>query len=234
KYNEIKKIQKELLEKEKFVAIGKVASFVTHEIRNPLVKIGGFSRQILETDDQDKIKRNIKIIYNEILQLEKVFDRIINLISFSEISIEEVNIYDLIKEVIEFLNDEIKEKNIEIVFDLQPIWLKGDSIQLKEVFFNIIKNAVENNKENGKIIIKGEITGKYFKITIEDTGIGISEEDFKNVGKPFFSKKKSGLGLGLTVAKEIVERHKGELMIESKINEGTKVKIFLPMEVKNE
>ncbi|MGC8976914.1 MAG: ATP-binding protein [Candidatus Ratteibacteria bacterium] len=234
KFIELKNLQRKLIEKERFATIGKIASYITHEVKNPLVTIGGFSKQILETDDINKIKRDAKIIYSEIIRLENIIDNIVNFSSLSEIIFEEVDISELIRETIEFFINEIDEKKINIEFDLSEIKLKCDSIQMKEVFLNIIKNAIENNREGGKIIINCEKFEEFYKIIIMDTGYGMDEETLRNVMTPFFTTKKKGIGLGLTISKEIIERHNGRIEIESKINEWTKVSIYLPKEVKNE
>ena len=97
-------------------------------------------------------------------------------------------------------------------------------------FFNIIQNAIENNFECGRIEITSEIVENFLKIKIKDTGKGMDEGILKNVMNPFFTTKKKGLGLGLTISKEIIERHNGKIEIESKVNEGTTVNIYLQME----
>lgn len=234
KYNELKNMQDKLIEKEKFAAIGKIASYITHEVKNPLVTIGGFSKQILETEDISKIKRNAQIIYEEILKLEKIVDNIINFSNISNIFLEEIDINEIIQNAIDLLTDELKRKNIEIRCSLSPCNIKGDALQLREVFFNIIKNAVENNVENGKIYINYEFFENFLKIVITDTGIGIEENILEKITTPFFTTKKRGLGLGLTIVKEIIERHNGRIEIKSKVNEGTSVSIYLPLEVQNE
>ncbi|MCM8803839.1 MAG: ATP-binding protein [Candidatus Omnitrophica bacterium] len=234
KYNEVKNMQDKLIEKERFATMGKIASYITHEVKNPLVTICGFSKQILETDDIIKIKRNAQIIYEEVLRLEKIINNIINFSNISNIFLEEINITEIIENIIDLLADEIKEKNIEIKSYLFPCNIKGDPVQLKEVFFNIIKNGIENNVEFGKIYINCEVFEKFLKIVIRDTGVGIEENILEKVTTPFFTTKKGGLGLGLTIAKEIIEKHNGKIEIESKLNEGTSVNIYLPLEVQNE
>jgi signal transduction histidine kinase len=234
KYKQIKDIQKQLIEKEKFATLGKVASYITHEVKNPIVTIGGFSKQILETDDMAKIKRNAEIIYKEILRLEKTIDNIINFSTVSPISYQEIDISTTIEKTIEILKREIEKKKIEICNLTYSYKIKCDPIQIEEVFLNIIQNAVENSFEYGKIEISSEIVENFLKIKVKDRGKGIDENMLEKVMDPFFTTKKKGLGLGLAISKEIIERHDGRIEIESKVNEGTIVNIYLPMEVKNE
>lgn len=229
KYIEIKNMHEELVKKEKFAIIGRFSSYITHQIKNPLVVIGGFSKQILETDDLNKIKRNAKIIYEEILHLEKVLDNIVKLTNIPKIPIvERVNVSEIIIDVVGLLLDEAKEKKIKIKVSVPEFCIKGDSILLREAFFNIIKNSIEHNIEGGEINITGERTEEFFKITVRDTGIGIKEEFLKKVTEPFFTTKDKGIGLGLTIAKEVIERHNGKIEIESKVNCGTSVFVYLP------
>jgi len=234
KYNELKDMQEKLIEEEKFATIGKIASYITHEVKNPIVTIGGFSKQIVESNDINKIKRNAEIIYKEILHLEKIIDNIINFSNFPQISYEEVDISKIVEEIIELFEDEINKKGIKIYNFLSSCKIKCDPIQIEEVFFNIIQNAIENTFENGRIDISSEVSKNFLKIKIKDTGKGMDENTLSNIMDPFFTTKKKGLGLGLTISKEIVERHNGKIEIESKINEGTTVNIYLPMGVKNE
>mgnify|MGYP000653099045 CR=1 FL=1 len=234
KYNELQDMQVKLIEKEKFATMGKIASYITHEVKNPIVTIGGFSKQILEIDDMSKIKRDAEIIYKEILHLEKIIDNIINFSNISQITFEEVDIYKIIEKILKLFDEEINKKGIKVYNYLSPCKIKCDSIQIEEVFFNIIQNAIENNFEYGRIDISSEVVENFLKIKIKDTGPGIEEKILEKIMDPFFTTKKKGLGLGLTISKEIIERHNGKIEVESKINEGTVVSIYLPMEVKNE
>lgn len=234
KFNEIKKIHQKLIQMERLSAIGKFSLFIAHEIKNPILTIGGFSKQITETDDVEKIKRNASIVYKEMIRLEKVLNNILSFSNLPKPVYEDVYVCEIVKEIVEIFENEIKKKNLEINLLLQEnIKIKADPIQLREVIFNIFNNAIENT-DYGKIEVKCEIDGDYLKIIISDTGKGIPEEELPYITKPFYSKKPQGIGLGLNIAKEIIENHNGKIEIKSQLNKGTEVFIYLPLEVKNE
>jgi len=227
--NAMESLQDELVQKEKLSAIGKMASYFIHEIKNPLVTIGGFAKHIKECQDISVVKRDAGIIYREIQKLEQILGKISGFTLLSPSKIEKVNLLEVIKEVSEFFSLECSRKTIEIQIDIpENLKVSAERVQLAEVFFNIISNAIENTNK-GVISITAEINIPFVTIIIKDTGRGIPECNLSRVTEPFFSTKSEGFGLGMYIVKNILANSGGKLEISSVEGQGTQVKVELPI-----
>lgn len=223
-------VHEELLQKEKLAVIGQMAAAIAHEIRNPLSSLKGFTQIQQERHPNtnefysimiEEIDR-INTIVNDLLYLGKPKD-----IKFVTARIEEIIAYTL------SITQHQAERQVVTVETLiaGPLpSLECDSNQLKQVFLNLIKNAIESMPEGGKIKISVKvIEDQRMFISIEDEGFGIRDEDILNLGEPFFTTKKDGNGLGLMVSNQIIQEHNGILKINSEIGKGTKVIVILPI-----
>ena len=225
--NTMESLQEELVQKEKLSTVGKMASYFIHEIKNPLVTIGGFAKHISDSEDLRTVKRDAGIIFKEIQKLEQILGKISNFTFLSPSRIEKVNLLETIKEVAEFFGLECSRKKIDISIDIpENLKVTAEKVQLTEVFFNIISNAVENTS-NGKIHVSSEINPPFVSVRIRDTGKGIPESSLSMVTEPFFSTKSEGFGLGMYIVKNIIENNGGKLEISSVEGEGTEVRTNL-------
>lgn len=225
----LKTTQAQLVENERLATIGRMATYLAHEIRNPLVTVGGFASNLIRTQDPDVMQRNARIIFQEIKKLEMFLN---NFMSFSFLPVpklEQVNLREIIEDLIPAFSLEIEKKNIKINLGLEEnLLVKGDSIQLGEVFFNLISNALES-MDTGALSIQSKIKYPYIEITLTDTGKGISTQDLSQVTRPFFTTKPHGGGLGLSIVQNVLEQHRGKMKISSRIGVGTTVRVFLPI-----
>jgi signal transduction histidine kinase len=140
-----------------------------------------------------------------------------------------------LEQVITLLEPQAHLKNVEVnakFYADGPMFIKCDVNQMKQIFINFIKNGIESMENGGEILVK--VSSKSYDhrggiwITIIDHGCGISEDQLKKLGEPFYSTKERGTGLGFMVSKKIIESHDGTLKVTSKVNEGTTIEIFLP------
>lgn len=222
-------LQGELIEKERLSTIGKMASYFVHEIKNPLVTIGGFARHIKDTEDLSIIKRDAGIIFREIQKLEQILGKISGFTFLSPSKIEKVKISEIIREVTEFFELEMMRKSIEISVNVpENLRVTAEKVQLTEIFFNLVSNAIESMNK-GIISVKADIAPPFAVITVKDTGKGIPEKDVPKITEPFFSTKTEGFGFGLYIVKNILENNGGALEISSAEGEGTEVKVKLPI-----
>lgn len=224
--------QEKLIRSERFAAIGEAAAYLTHEIKNPLVVIGGFASQIersLSPDDENIIK--LQTISEEVRRLESMLTDVRDFTRPSKPKKELKDINLSIEETLSLLEDNLKSMGIDydnfLDYKLPPILF--DPEQIKQVLINLIKNAAEAMPE-GKITIASRQEGDYIKVSISDTGVGMSAEMVEKIFEPFFTTKKKGTGLGLAVCHKIIEDHVGELSVESAEGGGTKFTISLPIE----
>jgi PAS domain S-box-containing protein len=222
-----KKTEDLLRTAEQLAMIGQLAAGVAHEIRNPLTSLNGFLQLINETLGKneyiyvmrDELKR-IEFITNEFLSLAKPHVKLF----------EKKNMAHIIDAVVKIAEIQGVLKNVVINTQLErnlPL-IECDENQLKQVFLNILKNAIESMEDGGEVLIRSYVLHGFIHIDFKDTGSGIPEYRLKHIGEPFYSTKEKGTGLGLMISKKIINEHKGQLLIDSKEGKGTTISIHLP------
>ncbi|MCL4478024.1 MAG: ATP-binding protein [Deltaproteobacteria bacterium] len=237
--NELKKAQEQIVRAEKLASLGKLAATVAHEINNPLTGVLTYIKVLLKKFKQGNLSpEDFEKSINYLSVMEKETQRtssiVKNLLDFSrqrEPHYRLVDVNLLLDETIALINNMITIQAITInkSFSAMPLTM-ADPDQLKQAFMNVLINGCEAMKDNKKeLYIETDNNDKNIFITIKDSGIGISEENLKKIFEPFFSTKEKGTGLGLAVVYGIISKHEGNVDIESKIGEGTTVKITLPI-----
>ena len=222
--NDLEKIEKE---KELRSSLFKV----THEIKNPIAVCKGYL-DMIDFNDKKKVRKYVPIIKDEINRTLILMD---DFLDYTKIKIEkeEMDLSMLLEELEESLNDLFKKNKIKASFNNidDEIYIEADYNRLKQVFINILKNAVEAkdiNKDNMYINVKLEDNPNNIKVIIEDNGIGMDEETLNKISEMFFTTKKKGSGLGVSLSKEIIEQHGGTLVYNSVKEKGTRVTVTLP------
>ncbi|OIU71934.1 PAS domain S-box protein [Rossellomorea aquimaris] len=223
-------IEEQIKKSEKLAVIGQMAAAVAHEIRNPLTPIKGFLQ--LCDDKKQYNEEYLKVVVKEINRMEEIITDFLYLAKPQGILRNSLNIEELLKEVITIVETGIKTKNGVITMNAveQNVSLYGCPNGMKQVFFNIIQNAIDAISVNGSIEIETAVEGNKFHILIKDDGEGIPQEVFKHLGEPFYSTKEKGTGLGLLISHKIIENHSGSIAYESNYGDGTTVKISLPLQ----
>jgi len=221
-------------QKEKFFALDQMVDEVSHEIRNPLVSIGGFTRRIrnnLDKDDQNR--KYLDIILQNVTTLERMMNHLIGLKQAAVIYIEETDINTVVLNSLAKHRKKITELGIllttNLASDLPHLRLDTDNLTL--ALGNIIENGLEAMVgEKKELTIRTEITEGNVEISIKDTGKGIAREKIKNIYDPFYTGKTHGPGLGLYLALKIIQNNKGTIRVESVENHGTCIKVRLPIQ----
>ena len=233
-YVELKETQQELIQIEKLALLGKFSSGIAHEIRNPLANICASAQFCLaKYKPEEEIKKHLKIMLRNSEHANKIIKDLIDLAKPSEVSLEPGDIGDLISSVCDLVKTRCDKQHIllhkKISRRLPHILM--DKERIEKALLNFIINAVEAMPKGGKLAInayphfeKGQVI-----ISILDTGKGIPQEDFDNILHPFFTTKRTGIGLGLCLADQVISSHKGMLSINSKVGEGTEITIKLPI-----
>jgi two-component system, NtrC family, sensor kinase len=231
---------------DRLAMLGQLAAGAAHEIRNPLTSIRS-TIQYLQKDLKDTGKS--ELVSGVIDEVDRINDIIEGLLSFSKPDkpkIEQVDIGQLIEQTLSLTATTARKKNIDVAlnFNTPEKILNADPSQLKQVFLNIIMNSIQAMPDGGEIRIsidlktsqkKISVTEKSFYIVFEDTGEGIPQNQHEHIFDPFFTSKKDGTGLGLSISYGIIQRHHGDIEIESTTKKekpeahGTKVTIILPI-----
>ncbi len=231
-YKGLKETEDKLVRSERLAALGKLAGALGHELRNLLSVIGNSAyflrRKLGKMAEDEKIKKHLDILDGEIKISDRIISDIMEFGRAREPQLAKTNINGIIRSCLEKVE---MPENIEVVTELgnNVPQVLADETQLKQVFSNIIVNAVQAMPEGGKLTITGINKDKFIEASITDTGEGIEKEILDKIFEALFSTKEQGTGLGLTVCQSIVERHNGSIEVESEVGKGTKFSIKLPV-----
>jgi PAS domain S-box-containing protein len=229
-----KQLEAEVLQAGQLAALGRMAAHISHEIKNPLMLIGGFARQVLKGLDQgpEKSREKLQIIVDEIGRLEDFLVEVGSYAKLSEPRKQPGDLNALIQEVCDRLAPVLQESGITLSLKLDPDLprMRFDPVYLRQVFLNIAKNAVEAMPHGGDLTITSGLREGRLLVRIADTGKGIPPEHLDKIFQPFFSTKSKGTGLGLAISRKITEAHQGEITIDSQSGRGTRVNIFLGLD----
>lgn len=228
---ELKKNQEYIQQSEKLNVVGELAAGIAHEIRNPLTSLKGFT-QLLENKFSTE-SDYVDIMISEIDRINTIVGELLLLAKPSIDDFRDVKLGSLLQNVITLMSAQanlhgvlIEESNLQ---ELNATSIYGVENKLKQVFINIIKNAIEATDDGGSVKLTGKRESANVVISIKDSGNGIPCHILHNIGKPFFTTKEKGTGLGLMVSKSILESHHGDLKINSIDGIGTTVDIVLPI-----
>lgn len=228
--------QEAIVESEKMAAVGRIASHIAHEIRNPLVTMGGYAKRILKhaAEDEVDIKKVVKsadIIFRESERLEKTLSNVMDFTKPSKYIKEFNDINHIIRDTYTLLKNVLFERNLKIRMDLVDNLpgVKSDFNQMKQVFLNLFQNAIDATPEKGKIEIITEFDESWVKITVRDSGTGITADNPDIIFEPFFTTKITGVGLGLANVKKIIKDHGGKIKALNRPEGGAEFQIKLPI-----
>ncbi|WP_137791129.1 PAS domain S-box protein [Bacillus sp. E(2018)] len=227
---ERKKTEEMLRKSDKLSVLGQLAAGVAHEIRNPLTSIRGFL-QLLQSRASEN-EDYYEIMLSEIDRINSIVGEFMLLAKPQAMNFVQTDLRQLLRHVISILDTQAILTNVQIYFesehDLPEIWCVDN--QIKQVFVNMLKNAIEAMPTGGSVHIHLKKEGGYVIASFIDHGCGISEERLPTLGEPFYTTKEKGTGLGLMICYKIVENHHGKILINSKIDEGTTFSILLPID----
>lgn len=239
----LKNIQEQLIHTEKMSAIGQLAAGIAHEIRNPLNIIEGaryyLSSQLDNGNSDSSVGEYLEYIQNEVIRTNRLIDQLLNFAKLDQGQPEDVDINDVIENVLVLSRKQIQDSGARIRKNMKENIprVKGDSGQLWQVMINLLMNAIQSIDKNGEIKIESGITENYFSsgkdyvyAKITDNGSGIEDQDMPKIFDPFFTRKATGTGLGLSVSYKIIESHKGNILVSSKTGEGTSFILQLPLD----
>lgn len=226
----IRREEELMLMSEKLSVIGHLSAAVAHEIRNPLTSLKGFIQLMDMTREVDPL--HTEIMLKEIDRINIIASEMLILGKKQDVTFLEIDLEDSLNQVYTLMKAESNLNNIEmelIMKEPAPVLIMADSMELKQLFINIIKNSIEAVGENGKIDISLQIIDDYAMVIIRDNGIGMEPERLERIGEPFYSIKEKGTGIGLAICQKIIHRLDGEMRFESEKAKGTTVTIRIPL-----
>jgi PAS domain S-box-containing protein len=223
----LKETETMLRQSEKLSVLGELSAGIAHEIRNPLTTIKGFLQ--MGQEKAIKLDHHIDVLVDEIDRINTIVNELLLVAKPSDVIFSNKSINTIIRDVVQLLSTEATLQNTHInLFELGHFDTYCNEGKLKQVFINILKNALEAITTNGEVNISiYDKDENYLAIKVEDNGCGIEENRLKHIGEPFYSVKEKGIGLGMTVSFSIIETHKGSINIASQVNVGTSVEVLL-------
>jgi signal transduction histidine kinase len=237
-YEDLKRSKSYMRRADRLASLGTLTAGLAHEIRNPLVSIKTFT-QLLPQRLEDEEFRNhfLNIAVGEVDRISSLVTELLDFARPSDPKLELEDINSILDGMILLVSTESKKKLIQLVknYDKKLPPINIDKEQIKQVFLNILLNAIEATPENGTITVRTRHFVKpggrpYLQIEFTDTGSGIPSEKLEEIFNPFFTTKRTGSGLGLSISNQIVQDHQGYIEVESELGKGASFFINLPLQ----
>jgi len=237
----LKQIERRMLESEKWAVLGRLAASVAHEIRNPLVSIRSLA-EVLGEDLSGEQLQHIRVVIGEVDRLNKVVEQLLNLARPEATNLRRANLIDILEEILLLIRHEAHRHKVDLqrVWFPNPVYVKIDTEKMKQAFLNVMLNAIQSMDQGGTLTVRvREATehdifqkpvqkNEVVVVEFEDEGHGITPEDLARVFEPFFTTKTHGTGLGLAITKKVIDLHDGQIVLDSKLGQGTKVTMAIP------
>ena len=228
---QLKKLEAEMKNREKWAVIGELSANIAHEIRNPLASLQGSVEMLKEGKIPEKHRDKLMDI--AISEMQRLNNIVTDFLTYSRprpLELQEVDLHGLLRDTLSLLENTGQEKQdirIRKTFN-GPMPVRVDPVSIRQVFWNLGTNAVEAMDKGGILTVSTQDFPDRISIVFSDTGPGISQDDLSRIFYPFYTTKERGTGLGLSIAYRIVEEHKGRLAVESTSGIGTNFEIILP------
>jgi len=230
---ELAETERQLIQCERMAAIGKMAAVLSHELRNIFagIQTSAYYLKGKVTKNYPELIHSFQDIEEEINYTNNIIESILNFTRPKNILFEEANLNLIIEDALVSLDRQGLFKKIEVIRELDPgiPTVSVDSVQMKEVFLNLMINAIQAMPEGGKLTLITRQRGQFLEAEVVDNGSGISEENLEKLFTPFFTTKSRGLGLGLCIIKEIAEKHGGTIEVKAGLNKATSFIVKLPL-----
>ena len=233
---ESRRTAQQTIESERLNALTLLAAGVAHEIGNPLnslhihLQLMERKAQGLDHDAKAELQQSIEVARSEVRRLDSIVTQFLRAVRPSHPRLHPENVNTIVEEAVRFFTPEVQDRDMVVEQELRadlPL-LQLDREQMKQAFYNVIKNSLEAMRRHGTLRIRTDLDDTYVMVSFIDTGGGMSAENLSHVFEPYFTTKPSGTGLGLLIVRRIVREHGGELSIESSHGKGLTLTIRLP------
>lgn len=221
---------------ERLLSLGRIASVIAHELRSPISGIINLTELLLTNTNipPEKVRQYLELIHKGALECNQMIQNISKFAKGTQTPEKEtIEINQQLEEWKKFIKESvtnISSVTIEYKPSVEPLYISMDKTMLKEIFTNLLLNAIQvlKGRTDGKIVISTQREDKWAIISFEDNGPGIPQDKLEYIFRPFYSTRKTSVGLGLTITREIVEKHGGKIKVESAQNKGCKFIIWIP------
>jgi signal transduction histidine kinase len=225
------KRSRERLEKERYLSgIGRVATSIAHDLKNPIVTVTGFARRIHQGKGDEQ--RAAQTIMESAENMERIVNDVLDFGKPARLDLKEEDLREVIREACESCREKAEKSYVKVLLDLPspPVRVTVDNFRLQRALVNIMSNAIEACGEGQDVSVSAVAGESHATIQIEDCGSGMDEETLANIFTPFYTRKSSGTGLGMAIAKKVVDAHGGDIRPDGRPGGGTRVTIAIPYE----
>jgi signal transduction histidine kinase/putative methionine-R-sulfoxide reductase with GAF domain len=230
---DLRKTEAQLIRSEKLAALGQLAAGIAHEIRNPLTSINILIHSLTKNfPSEDSHREDLNVIEEEIERINEILDRFLRFAKPAPPLLERTEVASIFEETLQLIRPRMEKQRVHVQKEFQDLpMILMDREQMKQVALNLLLNAVQAMPRGGTLMLRGRNSkdGQWITISIQDSGVGIPNEDMNKLFDPFFSTKEGGIGLGLSIAHRIIDQHHGKIEVESDPGEGTLFTIWLPV-----
>ena len=223
-----RRIQKQL-EKDRYLAgLGQAAATIVHDLKNPLITILGFARRLQA--GKGNPGSGLQTIVDSASQMENIVTDVLNFAKPVHLETKEEDVRGIVEQATAWCKAKAEAARVSLSSELpaDPVMISVDGLRLQRALTNLITNAIEASPEGREVRLTLKTDQEKPVIMIKDQGVGMDRETLENIFIPFFSKKAQGTGLGMAIAKKVVEAHGGQIFIHSQPERGTEVRIELP------
>ncbi|WP_320173957.1 ATP-binding protein [Maridesulfovibrio sp.] len=223
-------IEQRLQQSERMATVGELSAYIAHEIRNPLMAMGGFAKVLINDESIDSAGREkIQIILEEAQRLDRLLKSILSFVRSRDVEKNNIDVNRVAADAMQLLSLGCQLQEIEVEMDLDPFHPLGvgGAEQVRQCLINLVKNSMEAMPDGGRLKISSGISGKHVWLEVRDSGPGISDDIRSHVFDPFYSSKVNGNGLGLPMVKKIMEEFGGGVELASRPGKGTSVALLL-------
>jgi signal transduction histidine kinase len=232
---ELQKVQAEIVQTEKMSTLGYISAGMAHEIRNPLNSIGLYVQLLKGGLDDPERYEFLDKIEMEVRRIDGILRKLMDAVKRPRYHLQQVSIPNVIDSLLELFQSRAKMHGITIERDYRstPPHIFADATEIEQIFSNLFANSIEEMAEGGVLTIMLEQKEDSVYIDVSDTGKGIPHEDLQRIFDPFFTKKSSGTGLGLSVVLRIIRTYNGKIEVKSEVGKGTTFSVSLPLLAQN-
>ncbi len=222
--DQLAEMESQLRSADRLAVMGELSASLAHEVRNPLGSIKGAVDILRKRCPEDKIAKEFSdLLFKEVIRLNKVVDSYLSMARKPSARTASTDLKEIIKSVLYLVGPEIRKRRIHTKseFSNQALNARIQEIEAQQVFLNLILNALAALEDDGQLDIEAKVQANKICVTVSDTGKGISKKNISKIFDPFYTTRKDGMGLGLSIVKRIVQSNQGNIRVESTENRGT-------------
>jgi two-component system sensor histidine kinase AtoS len=234
---EVKSLHERIERADRLAVLGTVASGLAHDIKNPLSAIKTFVQLLpLKINNQDFINQFSETVPRELDRINLTVENLLELSRKPKLNFQYISIDKLLDHIIFVYSNELSQNNIQVLkhYNIDEARVRGDPEYLNRLFSNLFLNAIQAMPNGGKLTLSIKKQNSTVTVEIRDTGVGIDKENAKKIFNPYFTTKKKGSGLGLSIVHKMVEDHNACIDFQSKVGEGTSFKVRFPIDYPND